>query len=186
MAQDKVLRVIFKAVDQVSDTLDDLEGADGQGGIGGLVGAINGIIGPATIAAGAILGVAAGVNELMTDWRERVLGIGDFAAVLGITTFEASALNNIAADYNITQGDMLTVMENLVKEGLEPTVEGLGQAKDLIYESEDPTDRLTTAMEDIDGFLASHPIFSSKALENDRPKTKNRHSLWGWCWPRRP
>ena len=84
---------------------------------------------------------------MMRDWQDHVLGISDFAAVLGISAEEASALNGIAADFNITQSDMLTVMENLVKEGLDPTVEGLSAARDIIFESEDPTIRLTTAID---------------------------------------
>ena len=144
---DKTLRMVFKATDQATPVIDDITGAAGDKGIGGISAALSGLVGPATIAAGSLIVVGGAIKTMMEDWQDHVIGISDFADVLGISTEEASALNSIATDFNITQGDMLTVMENLVKEGLDPTVAGLQAAKDIIFESEDPTVRLTTAMD---------------------------------------
>ena len=54
---DKVLRLIFKGVDMVSDTFDDITGADGERGIGGIAASLQGLIIPAGLAAGAVMAV---------------------------------------------------------------------------------------------------------------------------------
>lgn len=144
---DKILNIVFKATDKASGVIDDIKGEDGTKGVGGIASALAGLTEPALIAGAAIATVGGAVLLMMKDWQDHVIGIGGFAAVLGISTEEASALNAIAQDYNITQGDMLTAMENLVRDGLDPTVEGLIEAKGLIEGSEDPTDRLTTAFD---------------------------------------
>jgi len=164
---DKTLNLIFKATDKATPVIDDITGATGDTGIGGISAALSGLVGPATIAAGSLIVVGGAVKTMMEDWQEHVIGISDFAHVLGISTEEASALNGIAADFNITQGDMLTIMENLVKDGLDPTVEGLIAAKDLIFESEDPTIRLTTAMDLLGKKGAEELIPMFKTLTDD-------------------
>lgn len=144
---DKILKLVFKADNQAQAVLDDIAGEDGTSGVGGIGASLAGLAEPALMAAGAITAVGVGIRVLMADWQEHVIGIGDFAAVLGISHEEASVLNAIAQEYNITQGDMLTAMENLVRDGLDPTVEGLIAAKGLIEDSEDPTERLKTAFD---------------------------------------
>ena len=143
----KILNLIFKATDKASPVIDDITGATGDKGIGGMTAALEGLITPATIAAGSIVLVGGAVADMMKDWQDHVIGIGEFASVLGITTEEASGLVGIADDYDMSIGDMLTAMEKLVDAGLTPTIEGLGAAKDLIEGAEDPTKRLETAFD---------------------------------------
>lgn len=164
----KILNIIFKATDKATPVIKDITGAAGDKGIGGIGAALSGLVGPATIAAGSLIIAGGAIKTMMEDWQDHVLGISDFAAVLGISAEEASVLNGIAGDFNITQGDMLTVMENLVKEGFNPTVEGLIAVKDLILESEDPTVQLTTAMDLLGKKGAEDLIPMFKELTDDQ------------------
>ena len=144
----KILNMIFKATDKATPVINDIKGTTGgTQGIGGLTAALSDLVGPATIAAGAVVLVGGAVADMMKDWQDHVLGIRDFAEVLGITNAEASGLVSIASDYGMSAGDMLTAMERLVEKGLDPTIGGLREAKELIEEAEDPTTRLTTAID---------------------------------------
>lgn len=144
---EKILNLIFKATDKATPVLKDIEGeATGAGGgIMGLVGSLSKIINPATIAISAIGGLGTAVVSSMASWREYAIDVGDFAASIGVTSEEASVLNQIMKDFNITSSTMITAMRTLAKEGIEPNIEGLITARYMLDHAANATDRLALA-----------------------------------------
>lgn len=135
----KILNLIFKAdAKQATQELKKLQGTPGTGvsggtGIAGVAAAVSGVIGPATIAAGAVLGVGAVIKGQLDAVSDYVTEVGNLASSLGITTSEASFLKDAMIRYGITNDTMVAVFRKLASEGIDPTVKNLG---DLLAEWE--------------------------------------------------
>lgn len=141
----KILNLIIKATDKASPTLDKLSGAKGQGGIGGITASLKGLINPATMAMGAIAGLGAAVVASINEWREYVLGVADFNAMIHGTIEETTVLMQLSKDYNITMDTMLAAMRSLASSGIEPNIEGLIQLRAQLDNTSSASERLALA-----------------------------------------
>lgn len=123
---DKILNMIFRASDQATGTINKIKGSsDGGFGIAGLTGALSGLINPATLALGALSGIAAVVSKSVSDYDDFAIATGRLQDSLNLTAHDASYLQNVIDHFNVSNDTMVAVFRTMNREGLAPTVVNL-------------------------------------------------------------
>jgi len=136
----ETLRVILTGKDELSPTMRQVRDGLKKLGLD-----ITSVVAPAGIAAGAIAGMAVAGAKLFGDWQEYTLTIGDFAAKLGTTTEEASALTEMAGDLGVPLTSLQTAFKKMSKEGIDPSIEGLVAVRERLNAAKDPAEKLALA-----------------------------------------
>jgi len=136
----ETLRVILTGKDELSPTMRQVRDGLKKLGVD-----ITSVVAPAAAVAGAMAGVAAAGAKLFGDWQEYTLTIGDFAAKLGTTTEEASALTEMAGDLGVPLTSLETAFKKMSKEGIDPSIEGLVAVRERLNAAKDPAEKLALA-----------------------------------------
>jgi len=124
----RILNLVFKAdTSQAKTALKELEGTEGRpGGVSGISLALT-----KAQLLWAAYGTAAtlAVNQAKKEvdkYVDYIDEVDDLAASLGLSMQEASFLKGAMDEYEISSGTMLGVFRRLATEGIDPTVESLG------------------------------------------------------------
>lgn len=145
----RILNMIFRAdTKDAKRKMDDLQGREGQaGGVMGLKGALDGLITPALAAAGALYGVTAVVKNEIDSYNDYITEVDNLAASLGLTYDEASFLKGSMDEFAISNDTMVAVFRKLASEGVDPTVESLGELLEQWEAMEEGAEKGQFAME---------------------------------------
>ncbi len=85
--------------------------------------------------------------KLFKDWSAYALDIGDFAAKLGTSTEEASALREMADDLGISGGSLEMAFRKMANNGISPSIAGLIQVRQKLDAAKNPTAKLALAQD---------------------------------------
>jgi hypothetical protein len=165
----KILNIIFKA--DASDAvreIDKLKGkegtADGGGGTGiaGLSGYMTTTMKNASIVGGILLGIGTIVKNSEDTFITLSREIDSLASAFGISNKEASGFLQMSETFGLSTGGMYTALNGLIKEGFDPTLEGLADFKEELDTMDDPKERALKALKVLgtEGQQALAPLIS--------------------------
>ena len=145
----RILNLVFKAnTSQAKAGIDELAGTDGQpGGIAGLSGALGGLVNPANLSMAALAGIGATIKDQIDHYSDYVTEVDNLSASLSLTTEEASFLMAAMERYAISNDTMVAVFRKLAAEGVDPTVDSLGELLAAYEAMPDGVEKAQFAME---------------------------------------
>jgi len=96
-------------------------------------------------AALAYLATLKKIAGMVREYVDLGVAVGDFADKTGVATEEASALIDLAQDFQVPLGTLEMAFRTMAKHGIEPSIEGLIQVRTRLDETKDPAERLALA-----------------------------------------
>jgi hypothetical protein len=126
---DANLRILINAVDKASPQLK---------GITGALSGIAGSVAPMAIAGAAITAVADFTRRAVEETQAYNLEMVDLARKMGTTTEEASRLVQVGDDLRISQAAISQAMTFAIRNGIEPSINGIAKLADEYNALKDP------------------------------------------------
>ena len=118
---DANLRILINAVDKASPQLK---------GITGALSGIAGSVAPMAIVGAAVTAVANFTRQAVEETQNYNLEMVDLARKMGTTTEEASRLVQVGDDLRISQSAISTAMTYAIRNGIEPSIDGIAKLAD--------------------------------------------------------
>ena len=132
MAAGNVIEILIKARDEASKVIDKNSNSlkSWTSGIGAAIKGATGLDLATVGFAGALAYAGKQLMNVTNETQAYNLSIIDMAKNLGISTEEASKLVQVGDDLRISQQELETMFRSALKNGIEPTREGLAKAAD--------------------------------------------------------
>jgi len=138
----ETLEIIIKATDKASKELQGV--SDKLGGLSGVVKGVGTAMGAVGLATGTLV---AGFKLLVEPAVNYGLAVSDLATKLGTSAEVASTWIQVADDLRISTSSMNIAFKTLNSQGIQPTIENVGQLADQYNALKSPTEKAQFAME---------------------------------------